>query len=113
MISKKVKEQFTLQIYLIPFYFLIYMIVFYDPVHKVVWSESDFNKTMIMKNASQLINILGEPDQFEIRDNKIVVLDYYDIVYKKKREIRYKFVRLILLERGESPLLPENIYYQN
>ncbi len=109
---KKIKEQLLLQTYLIPFYFLVYMIAFYDPIHKKIWSELDFNKTMVMKTALEIVEILGEPNQFELREGKIMVLDYYDIVYSKKQEIRYKFVRLILLENGATPLLPNNIYYE-
>ena len=61
------------------------MMAFYDPIHKEIWSELDFNKTMVMKTALEIVEILGEPSQFELREGKIMVLDYYDIVYSKQK----------------------------
>ncbi len=109
----KFRDSYILQIYLIPFYVLVYMIFSSDPVDERLLSEIEFNKTVAMKTAREIIEIIGEPDSFEIRENdRIIVFDYYNLVFCKKKEDKYTFVRLILFERGEAPLLPENIFFK-
>jgi hypothetical protein len=83
----------------------------HDPVDHQVWKERDFNLTVAGMRVDEVYSFLGEPNVFIIRDG-LLILDYYDIVYPKKRDIRYKFVRLIFFDRERTVLFPKNIYYQ-
>lgn len=86
------------------------MMFFYDPISTEVWAEKDFNATVKYKMLYEIAEIFGEPTQFEVREN-VIVLDYYDLVYPKERSIRYQFVRLIFFKGKGRGLIPSNIYY--
>jgi len=101
----------TLQIYLLPFYFLMYMIIFFDPIKSGVISEIEFNKSVKYKSLKEVYEILGEPTELSTRDN-LIILDYYDFVYPKTRKTRYIFARLIFFQGENSILMPNNIYFQ-
>jgi len=114
MIIKKLKikrESVVLQIYLIPFYFVVYMMFFRDPIKSGIWAEREFNLTVQNRTLDEVQQILGEPDTFQKRGDYII-LDYKDLVYPKKRELRYPFVRLIFFDNRSMVLLPQNIYYK-
>jgi hypothetical protein len=84
---------------------------FHDPIGKV-WSEKEFNATVKHKTLKEIYDIFGEPESFQVRKNDLIVLDYYDLVYPKKRDTRYKFVRIVLFNRDDAVLLPNSIYFQ-
>ena len=108
--NRNLKEKLVVQAYLVPFYFLIYMMVFYDPVGEV-WEEREFNKTVQYKSLEEIYQLFGEPQNFEIRDN-FIVLDYYGLVYHKQKENMYQFVRLLFPNCERTVLPPQNIFYQ-
>jgi hypothetical protein len=105
------RELIKLNLFLLPFYFLIYMMFFYD-ADSDAWSEIDFNRTAEYRTLEELFQIFGEPDKFEDR-GKFLVLDYRGLVYKKQnKQNRYPLVRLMILNRKDTVLLPDNIYYK-
>ena len=110
-IGKIKKEYILLQAYILPFYFLIYMMFFRDPIGNNFWKESEFNKTVQNRSLFEIQEMFGEPDNFKIRDN-MIILDYNDLVYPKEKAIRYQFVRLIFFKTRAATLLPQNIYYK-
>jgi len=87
------------------------MMFFYDPIGDNVWEEREFNKTVQYKTLDEVYKIFGEPQGFEVRD-RFIVVDYYDLVYPKKKEIRYQFVRLLFLNIDKPVLPPKNIFFQ-
>jgi|GEM_PF-2197323 len=105
------QSSLILQMYMLPFYFLMYMIIFFDPIKSGVISEIEFNKTVKYHSLQEIYKSLGEPTQLTVRNN-LIILDYYDFVYPKTRKIRYIFARLIFF-KGENPILmPQNIHFK-
>jgi len=109
--TRKLKENIILQIYILPFYFFIYMLLFKDSLPDNIISEVEFNKTVKGKSLEQIYEILGEPDLFLVRENSIIC-DYFDRVYPEKKEIRYAQARLIFYKHRETYLHPRNIYFK-
>ena len=106
------KEKLVLNLYLAPFYFVVYMMFFYDPIGDI-WEEKEFNRTVQYKSLEEIYQLFGEPQNFQIRDN-FIILDYYGLVYhkEKKRENIYQFVRLLFPKNKTAVLPPKNIFYQ-
>ena len=100
-----------LQMYLLPFYFLMYMILFFDPIKSGVISEIEFNQTVKYKTLQEVYKSLGEPTELSVRDN-LIILDYYDFVYPKTRKVRYLFARLIFFKGKNQILMPQNIHFK-
>ena len=79
--------------------------------------ESDFNKSVIMKTIPQIIETIGEPKSFQVREN-FFVLDYFDtVIIENKKNLeedkpqRYSLVRLLVYRGNNIPLIKNGIFF--
>ena len=79
--------------------------------------ESNFKKSVIMKTIPEIVENIGEPKNFQVRD-KFFVLDYFDtVIIENKKNLeedkprRYSLVRLLIHKGKNMPLIQNGIFF--
>jgi hypothetical protein len=90
-----------------------------ETIEKFGILESDFNKSVILKTIPEIIQNIGKPDSFQVRDN-FFVLDYANKIIiensknlKKDDPLRYSLVRLLVHRQVRNiPLGKNGIFFK-